>query len=194
MSTKQQAIPQIVVYTHADWHNWLKKHHLTEQKVAMINYKKHTGKPSLSHQEAMHEAICWGWIDTTIKRLDDSCYIRYFMKRNEHGKGNWSVNTLSYAARLEKEGRLQEYGKKMYEQGKQKPAFDAHIPQMPEMPEALKMALNKNKSAKHNFEMLAPSYKKTYLRWLLRAKQAETRAKRIALIVTNLAQNKKLFS
>ena len=193
MAIREIPVSQVVVYTLKDWQAWLKKHHLSEQKVAMISHKKHTGKSSISHKEAMWEAICWGWIDTTIKRLDDERYIRYFMKRNEQGTGNWSVNTLSYAAQLEKEGRLQAYGKKMYEHGKQKPAFDAHIPKAPTMPTELRTALAKHKTAQRNFDTLTPSAQKTYLRWLLHAKQAETRTKRVAHIVKNVAQNKKLF-
>ncbi|MSS75079.1 hypothetical protein EXS73_02610 [Candidatus Pacearchaeota archaeon] len=61
-----EIIHQITIYTLQEWRAWLHKNHLTEKKIALISYKKHTGKPSISHQEAMHEAICFDWIDTTL--------------------------------------------------------------------------------------------------------------------------------
>jgi len=59
----------------------LSKNHLKENKVALIPYKKHTGIPSISHKDAMYEAICFGWIDTTIKRLDEKRFLSTFKKR-----------------------------------------------------------------------------------------------------------------
>ena len=69
-----------------EWRNWLEKNHDKEKKVAVIKYKKHTGKPSISHKESMEEAICFGWIDTTLKRLDDERYGVTFVKRNKNSR------------------------------------------------------------------------------------------------------------
>ena len=86
---------QIYTGTIKEWRDWLRKNHKKESKVEIIIYKKHTDKPTLSHLEQMKEAICFGWIDTTLKRLDDKRYKRTFVKRNS--KSRWSNNTLRYA-------------------------------------------------------------------------------------------------
>jgi uncharacterized protein YdeI (YjbR/CyaY-like superfamily) len=88
-------IPSFIAKNRNDFRKWLEENHDKEKKVAVIINKKHTGIPSPSHRELMEEAICFGWIDTTIKRLDNDQYIRYFAKRNKNSK--WSDNTLSYA-------------------------------------------------------------------------------------------------
>lgn len=171
-----------------EWRSWLEKNHEKEKKVAILAYKKHTGKPSLTHKEAMHEAICFGWIDTTLKSLDENKYIRNFAKRSKNSK--WSNNTLSYAKQLIKEKRMAPAGLAAYKAGLKKPTHDHGIPKNPNTPEDLIRELEKNK-AKEKFNSLAPSYKRTYLRWLYRAKRPETRIKRINAIVNQTLSNNK---
>lgn len=89
---------EFIAKNREDWRNWLKKNHLEETKVILIKYKKHTGKSSITNREAMEEAICFGWIDTTVKRIDDEKYSQTFVKRNKNSK--WSINTLSYGKEL----------------------------------------------------------------------------------------------
>ncbi|MDP3882138.1 MAG: YdeI/OmpD-associated family protein [Nanoarchaeota archaeon] len=174
-----------------EWRKWLSKNHTKEKKIGLICYKKHTGKPSLSHQEAMHEAICFGWIDTTIKRLDDEKYVRYFARRSKNSK--WSDATLGYAKRLIKEKRMAPEGLKWYKEGLGKPTHDHGIPKNPEMPEDFKQALERDKKARENFGKLTPSYKRIYFRWILKAKRPETRSKRIDSAVSKLRENQDLF-
>ena len=94
----------ITTFTRDDFRKWLMKNHNKENKISVILYKKHTNKFAPSHRELMEEAICFGWIDTTIKRLDEDKYIRNFSKRNNNSK--WSDNTLRYAKDLIKQTRL----------------------------------------------------------------------------------------
>jgi uncharacterized protein YdeI (YjbR/CyaY-like superfamily) len=179
----------ITVKSIKDFHNWLKKYHEKESRVSLVLHKKHTKTPSPSHRELMEEAICFGWIDTTIKRLDKDRYIRNFSKRNKNSR--WSDNTLSYARDLIKQKRMSPQGMKYYKEGKSKPTHDADIPKNPEMPLKIKQALNKSTTAKKNFEKFPPSTKKMLFRWFLTAKLPETRKKRIKLIIENAKQNKK---
>jgi uncharacterized protein YdeI (YjbR/CyaY-like superfamily) len=165
----------------ADWRNWLKRNHSRETKVYLIKYKKHTGKPSITSMDAMMEAICFGWIDTTIRRIDDERYSQCFVRRNRNSR--WSNNTLRYAKQLKNEGRMSAFGLKMYKEGLQKKAHDYGIPKNPDMPLNLKKELEKNSKAKEFFNKLAPSTKKMYYRWILHAKMEETRLKRIRGIV-----------
>ena len=105
----------IYVRNREEWREWLKRNHLKESKVAIVIYKKHTGKPSLSQRESMEEAICFGWIDTTVKRLDEDRYIRNFSRRTANSR--WSRNTRRYARDMMKEGKMSPEGMRRYKEG-----------------------------------------------------------------------------
>lgn len=179
----------ITAFGRDDFRKWLQKHHDKETKVCIILHKRHTGKPAPTHHELMEEAICFGWIDTTIKRLDEDKYVRNFCCRNT--KSKWSYNTLGYAKKLIKEGRMTPAGLKFYRLGLQRPTHDAGIPKNPKMPVELKKELSNNFVAKKNFIKLPPSSKKMFYRWILHAKLSETRKKRIAFVVKNAVSGKK---
>jgi len=185
----QEKTQHITVYNVDDWRKWLAKNHLIEKKVALISYKKHTGKPSISHKEAMHEAISYGWIDTIIKRLDDQRFIRYFVRRGE--KANWSKNTLRYAKELHALGRLSPAGILRYKEGLKKKPHDYGLPKRPDMPIELKNALVLKKDALENFNSFPPSTKNMFYRWILRAKEIETKNKRIHIVVQKALENDK---
>ena len=172
-----------------EWHNWLKENHLKETSVAVKINKKHTGKGTISHLESMKEAIKFGWIDTTIKKVDEDHYIRNFRRRTD--KSTWSDNTLSYAKDLHKNNHLFPEGLKRYEEGLKKPTLDYGIPKNPNAPKELIKALKENKEAERNFNKLAPSHKRTYLRWIIKAKLPETRQKRIQSTISKLSRNEK---
>ncbi len=174
---------KITVYSAKEFRAWLAKHHTKETKIAVVVHKKHTGKPAPTHREVIEEAICFGWIDTTIKRLDEDTFLRHFSKRNE--KSKWSDNTLSYAKRLEKEGRMTPEGLKFYNMGKKRPTHDHGIPKNPDMPSELKKALAKNARATKGFEKFTPSMQRMFFRWILRGKQRATREKRARAIVAS---------
>jgi uncharacterized protein YdeI (YjbR/CyaY-like superfamily) len=172
-----------------DFIKWLSKNHDREKKVGLIVHKKHTGKNFLTHYELMLEAICYGWIDTTAKRLDKDKFIRFFVKRNKNS--NWSYNTISYAKKLIKEKRMMPPGMEAYKKSLTKKPLDYDLPANPTMPDELKVALDKNKKAKENFEKFSYSVKKMNFRWILRAKRSETKKKRIDITVKRALQNKK---
>jgi uncharacterized protein YdeI (YjbR/CyaY-like superfamily) len=171
------------------WRAWLKKNHKKESKVNLIKYKKHTKKPSLSHHESMEEAICFGWIDTTIKRLDEARYQNTFVKRNKNSR--WSNATLGYAKDLIKKGMMSPFGLKIFKEGLKKPVIDHNLPRNPKIPKDLKQALETNKRAKQNFNNMAPSYKRFYIYRVKTAKREETRKKRINEVLKRAKENKK---
>ncbi len=188
---KEIPIKTITAFDRNDFRKWLKKNHDKEKKVAVILHKRHTGKPAPTHRELLEEAICFGWIDTILKRIDEHTYVRNFVKRNENG--NWSENTLSYAKQLIKEGKMTKNGLKFYKLGLQKPTHDYGIPKNPDMPEELKKAISKNKTAKDNFDKFPPSSKRMFYRWILYAKLPATRKKRVDTVVKLAKANKKFF-
>ncbi len=183
-------IKSITVFSRKNFRKWLEKNHEKESKVAVTIYKKHTGKSSPSHKELIEEAICFGWIDTTIKRIDEEKFLRNFSKRNKNSK--WSSNTLAYAKDLTKRGLMKPAGLKYYNEGLSRPTHDHGIPKNPSMPKELKERLKKNKTAWTNFNNFSPSAKRTFYRWLLRIKGEETRKKRIKQIIAMSMKKEKI--
>lgn len=174
------------VFIPNDFRKWLEKNHDKHTKVGLIVHKKHTGKKSPSHRELMEEAICFGWIDTIVKTIDENTYMRFFSRRNKNSK--WSYNTLSYAKDLIKRKKMTPIGLQFYKEGLKKKPHDFGIPLNPEIPEEMKKIFAGNKKVKEQFEKLSPSVRRTYLRWIFRAKQKETKLKRINLVVKNMVK------
>lgn len=184
-------VNSIEVFEAKDFRKWLEKNHVKENHVLVIIHKKHTGKNKTNTAELMKEAICFGWIDTTGKRIDEDRWAINYRKRSKNS--SWSYNTLSYAKDLLKKGLMSEEGIKWYKKGLNKKPHDFGIPKNPDMPEELKKELDKvkNKKIKENFEKLSPSMKRTYYRWLIRAKLPETKRKRIGIILKQASKNEK---
>lgn len=156
-----------------DWKKWLEKNHLRQDKVLLIKYKKHTGKPIIYHMDSMKAAICFGWIDTTAKRIDENRWATTYVKRNKNSK--WSINTLRYGKELLEKGLMSDFGLKMYKEGLAKKPHDFGIPENPRMPKEMKILLEKNKKL-DKFLKLSPSKKKMYFRMFLKAQRPETKA------------------
>ena len=174
----------IDIFSSKDFKRWLSKNHDKEKKIGLILYKKHTGKNSPSHRELMNEAICFGWIDTTIRRVDENRYIRFFCRRSKNSR--WSNNTLGYARELIKKGLMTPAGLHFYKEGLKKPTHDDGIPSNPEIPQEMILEFKRDKKLKEFFDRLTPSIKRMHLRWILRAKRQETRKKRIKQILKEL--------
>jgi len=191
MTVLKPPVQVVVIYTKEEFRKWLKAHAETETRVALLIHKKHTGKGAPTHRELLDEAICHGWIDTTIKRVDDDTFLRHFTRRNE--KSKWSENTLRYAQQLLKAGRMTPQGRHFFESGKRKPTHDHGIPKSPEMPSELRDALSRDSKAKMNFLEWPPSTKKMLYRWVLGAKLPPTRKKRVSLIVAAARKGDKNF-
>jgi uncharacterized protein YdeI (YjbR/CyaY-like superfamily) len=174
-------IDEITCYSVQEWRAWLRKNHKREERVILVRYKKHTGKKSFNQREAMDEAICFGWIDTTIKRLSDAQYGVTFVKRKKTSK--WSDNTFARARGMIKQKRMSKFGLEMFKQGEKYPVHDHGIPKNPDMPEELRREL-KAKGLLDKFNDLAPSCNRMYYRWILSGKRAETREKRVKATVS----------
>ena len=182
----------IEVFDIKDFEKWLKKNHEREREVTIVLHKKHTGKKAPNHRQQLEMAICYGWVDTVVKRVDEETFSRKFMKRTE--KSTWSNNTISYGKELTKQGKMTPQGTYFFELGLAKPTHDQGIPKNPEIPIELEKVLNKNKKAKENFYGFSPSSRKVVYRWLLRAKLPETKNKRIKKILESAMENRLVFS
>src|SRR3989338_4059904 len=92
----------IVAPTREAWRRWLSKNHEKENEIWLIKHKRHTGKPALNAKEAMEEAICFGWIDTIVKRIDEDTFAQCFKKRNDKARKNDSSWFEKISRRCEK--------------------------------------------------------------------------------------------
>src|SRR5919198_1149280 len=103
------------------WRRWLTAHHDSESEVWLIFYKRHTGKASIAYADALDEALCFGWGDSLVKRLDDDRYARKFTPRR--ADSIWSTVNRKRYAELAANGRLMEPGKRRAPTGRRYPAW-----------------------------------------------------------------------
>ena len=103
-----------------EWRAWLEKNHSTKSEIWLLFYKQHTGKPCVSYDDALDEALCFGWVDSIVKRVDDERYLRKFTPRKNGSI--WSEANKKRAERLIREGRMTQAGlarvKEVKESGK----------------------------------------------------------------------------
>lgn len=179
-----------VAKTAVQWRKWLDKHHDSESEVWLIFYKQHTGVKSIAYLDALDESLCFGWVDSLVKRLDESRYARKFTPRNADSR--WStINRKRYAA-LKAAGRLQPGGIN-------RPPTDRGYDQRPprfQMPAAvppyIQAALKREPAAWRYFEGLAPSHRRRYIGWIESAKRKETKARRLQEAIRLLQEGKPL--
>ena len=183
----------ITLSNRQEWRQWLAKYHNQEKAgIWLVYFKKATGKPSIPYEASVEEALCYGWIDSIIRKLDEQSYCRKFTPRKPTSK--WSALNKRRVARLIKQGRMTEHGMKLIEAAKASGMWNIDpTPKLDvSLPEEFKQALQQNKRAKEFFDKLAPSYRKHYLWWIGSAKRAETKAKRIHEAIGLLEAGKKL--
>ncbi len=177
--------------TKDEWSAWLEENHQTAREVWLVYYKKHTGKSSVSHEEAVEEALRFGWIDSQVRRLDEERFIQRYTPRGD--KSVWSKINRDTAERLIKEGKMTPAGMAKIEKAKETGQWQAAYTSLEKMtlPADLREALNANEEAWRNFQNFATSYQNMYIGWVTDAKREETRKQRIEKVVANALQNKK---
>lgn len=173
-----------------DWRDWLELNHNKKDAVWLIFYKKKSPNYNLSWSESVDEALCFGWIDSTKKAIDNEKYRQYFCKRKP--KSNWSKINKDKVKTLIDQGLMKEAGYKSIEIAKENGSWtildkvEALI-----IPEDLKSVFEKYKGSMEYFNSLSKSVKKQLLYWIVSAKRDETRQKRIQQIVEDAGQNMK---
>jgi len=172
------------------WRQWLAENHASVKEVWVVFPKKHTGERCMSYEDSVEEALCYGWIDSIIKRIDDDTFARKFTPRTD--SANWSEVNKRRVAKCIKEGRMTEIGlAKINYSNADKPARPT-IAKVLAVPPFMASALKKQPAAWKNFNALAPSYQRHYIMWITMAKQEDTRQRRLEEAVQRLARNEKL--
>jgi uncharacterized protein YdeI (YjbR/CyaY-like superfamily) len=183
-------IPELYFKSDNEWRDWLHQNHKFEHAVYLIFYKVDHHKESMRWEEAVKVALCYGWIDSTVKSLGNGKRRQYFTPRNP--KSVWSALNKNYLDELFENGLMHESGIKKIEIAKQNGSWTAlDDVEKGIIPEDLQTAFNKNPEAFKNYQNFAPSYRKSYLYWLNQAKRLETRLKRINEIIECCVKNMK---
>jgi uncharacterized protein YdeI (YjbR/CyaY-like superfamily) len=181
----------LYVTTREEWRAWLADHHDSQTVIWLIYYKKHTGQPRISYDDAVEEALCFGWIDSIVRKLDDERFAQKFTPRRDSTK--WSAPNRRRVRKLIQEGRMTEVGLAKIDRS----VLDEEPHAKPikatlEIPQFLELALNASPKAWKSFQDLAPSYRRLYVAWIMDARKAETRERRVKEAIAKLELNQKL--
>jgi uncharacterized protein YdeI (YjbR/CyaY-like superfamily) len=168
------------------WRQWLAKHHTSSPGVWLVRHKQHTGVKSMSYEDLVREALCFGWIDSLVKRLDDDRFAIKVTPRKPASK--WSDINRRRWNELKAAGQLAVAGLDAA------PTTNRYAPrpEIPELPGYLAKAFRTNPRAWKHFQALAPTYRRNFVVWIHTAKRPETRERRIRESVQLLSAGKKL--
>ncbi len=182
--------PELYFKNDQEWRAWLHDNYNTSDGVYLIFYRVETKKPSMRWEEAVKVALCYGWIDSTVKKLDDERRRQYFCPRKP--KSVWSKVNKTYIVDLIKNNLMHESGVKSIEIAKENNSWTAldHV-ENGVIPDDLQKAFDQNPKAFVNYQNFAKGYRKSYLYWLSQAKRQETRDKRIVEIMKLCEKNQK---
>ena len=178
--------------TSDNWRKWLKSNHDKENEVWLIFFKKEIGKPSIGYESAVEEALCFGWIDSIIKKLDDERYVRKFTPRWSISR--WSDLNKKRVGKLMKQGLMTKSGAAKVTEAKKSGLWEqsGQSEISFEIPMEFESALAKNKKANIFFDQLALTYQKHFIGWISVAKRQETKVRRVGESIALLEQCKKL--
>jgi len=170
------------------WRDWLSTHGQSETEVWLIYYKKDSGRPRIPYDHAVEEALCFGWIDSIVKRMDDQKFAQKFTPRRAGSR--WSALNTRRVRKLIQEGRMTEVGLAkvdaaiLSDKARAIPG-DSDV----DLPLFIKQALMSNATAWKNFRSLSPSRRNAYVRLITDAKKEETRDRRLLEVISRLEQN-----
>ena len=165
------------------WRRWLEQHAPHKSEIWLVLNKRHLEAPSVTLGEAVEEALCFGWIDGILKRIDDRQHAVRFSPRRKGSR--WSKRNRNRVERMIQAGKMTEAGMALVEHARQTGEWDelrGSLKDRP-MPEELDQALKEDPEARSWFEALAPSHKRQFLGWIHQAKREDTRQRRIATVL-----------
>ncbi len=182
--------PELYFKNDQEWRSWLHENHQEYGGVYLIFYKVETKIPSMRWEEAVRVALCYGWIDSTVKRIDDQRRRQYFCPRKP--KSVWSKVNKIHIKELIKNKLMHKSGLTSIQIAKENGSWTAlDDVENGIIPEDLQKAFTLNPQAYENYQQFARGYQKSYLYWLNQAKREETRNKRIIEIINLCEANQK---
>jgi uncharacterized protein YdeI (YjbR/CyaY-like superfamily) len=170
----------------AEWRRWLAKNFQRSEEVWLAFYKKASGKQTVSYQEAVEEALCFGWVDGKKKGLDEECFAFRFTPRK--AKSAWSKSNIERVGRLIAEGKMTPAGLKAYRSEGRRDVAPLPVA----FPKALEEKFRKQRAAWTNYEKFPPGYRRATTGWVASAKKEETRFKRLEKLIEFSARNERI--
>ncbi len=171
-----------------EFRKWLEKNHAKQKELWIMFYKVHTNKKSVRYNEAVEEALCFGWIDGIVKRIDDEKHAQRYTPRKT--RSIWSNVNKERAKRMINEGKMTDAGlakiKEAKKNGWWNKAYSFEVENI--MSKEMKKVLMSDKDAWKNFQNFGKSYQNTYIFWVNYAKREETKKKRIQLVLERAKQ------
>lgn len=193
---KNISVETLYVPTRKVWREWLEKYSGSEKEIWLIYFKKHTGKASIPYNDAVEEALCFGWIDSLIRRIDDERYMQKYTPRKP--KSTWSVNNVRRIEKMLAEEKMTSKGMELYNYARTNDLLPLMKEEkgpgelFPEVPDYFTRALESNQKARETFNSLTASYKLQYLGWIMSGKKKETRKRRMKEALKILESGKRL--
>jgi len=185
--------PEDILYfaTPAAFRKWLQKHHAKEKQLWVGFHKKGTGTPSLTWQESVDEALCFGWIDGIRKRIDEDRYVIRFTPRKP--TSIWSAINIARVKELTKQGLMKPAGVAAFaKRDEKRSAIYAYENRPKALAPEYEKELRKNAKAAAFFDALPPAFKKLMAFYVMSAKQEETRQKRLMKLIAASAAGRRL--
>ncbi len=179
-------VPIVDLRSEEEWRAWLRANHAASAGVWLVFHKPHTGIRSIGYEDSVCQALCFGWIDSLIKRLDDDRYARKFTPRKPDSR--WSASNRRRWTALSAAGQLEPAGLAASPAGRP----DAAPPPIPTLPPYIARALRRTPRAWRTFQDLPPGQRRRFVAWIHLARRPETRAKRLREAVALLTAGKTL--
>jgi uncharacterized protein YdeI (YjbR/CyaY-like superfamily) len=182
-------LPLLEMRTRSAWRRWLERHHESSTGVWLVFHKQHTDVASVPYDDAVREALCFGWIDSLVKRMDEDRYARKFTPRKPGSA--WSASNLKRWAELAAAGELAPAGRTASPEGAPR-ATPPSRADIPELPNYIQAAFRKDRKAWAFFRQLPPGERRRFVGWIHVAKREATRERRLREAVALLAKGRRL--
>lgn len=185
-------IKSVYVKTGAEWRDWLETHGQDEKNVRLILFHKSSQTPSIHYEEAVEQALCFGWIDNKTQKRDETSSFLFFTPRNP--KSTWSKSNRERAEKMIAGGLMTPSGQSLIDIAKKKGTWDSLAEaENEEIPADLQAEFEINDTALKNFKDFSGYVRRAILEWVLTAKRPETRRKRIIRVIELARENRHPF-
>ena len=176
----------VYVKDRREWRAWLQKNHDKCDEIWLVYYKKDSGQPRVPYEDAVEEALCFGWIDTKIKKIDEACFAQRFTPRRP--RSSWNKANIQRAERLIAERKMMPAGLAAFNSKHRR-----ETPVLPtEMPKKLEAKFRKQSTAWKNYENFPPYYRRMTSGWVASAKKEEARLGRLEKLIEFSARNERI--
>lgn len=179
-------VERVHLETRAEWRAWLAEHHTDSRGVNLVSWRTPTGRPAVGYEESVCEALCFGWVDSVGRRLDDERSTLYFSPRKP--RSGWARTNKARVEQLRAEGLMTEAGERAITEAVANGAWTLldDVENGVE-PDDLRAALDAEPDARRRWDAFPPSARKAMLEWLVQARTTPTRDRRLAAVVAQAA-------